>query len=103
MRSATYALFAFGLPAMAGCAVFTPADVTKPSAITIPAAMSDVGRGFHDMKAELVKEDPSFSLGLYPCMVTVNFNVTADAKQQGKLVLDLSVKPPSGLANGGVN
>jgi hypothetical protein len=45
------------------------------------------------MKDELRKSD--VKLGLFPCKVTVNLNVTASAEQGGKLVLDASTAPTS--------
>lgn len=43
------------------------------------------------MKHELRQSD--LKLGLFPCKVTVNLNVTASAEQGGKLVLDASTAP----------
>lgn len=49
------------------------------------------------MKQELRKSD--LKLGLFPCKVTVNLNVTASADQGGKLVLDASTAPTTVAQN----
>lgn len=76
---------------IASCAAFTPADVAKPTSLTVEHALADVGRGFALMKQELREGD--LKLGLFPCKITVKLNVTAAAEQGGKLVIDASTAP----------
>lgn len=87
-----YCLYAcLFLPALAGCTAFSPKDVANPTTLTVSAALTDVGAGFANMKRQV--DAGGIKLGLYPCKVTVNLNVTADAARGGTLVLDASTKP----------
>ncbi len=76
------------------CAAFSPNEVANPSTLTIKDAMGDIGAGFAAMQ-DALKSDKGLKLGLWPCKVTVALNVTADASQGGKLVLDTTIKPPA--------
>lgn len=69
--------------------------VSQPSNIGIENALSQVGRGFGRMKQSL----GDTQLGLYPCKITINLNVTASANESGKLVLDLQASPPTNALN----
>lgn len=86
----------FGLCSLAltvtGCAAFSPADLAAPTELTVEKAMTNVGAGFAGMHEEINRKGPR-KLGLYPCKVTVNFNVTASAAQGGTLVLSTSTAP----------
>ncbi|MDR6100574.1 hypothetical protein QE369_000752 [Agrobacterium larrymoorei] len=74
------------------CAAYTPNDLAKPTSLTVEAALTDIGAGFAGMKSKL-REGGDLKLGLYPCKVIANFNVTASAAQGGKLVIDASTAP----------
>ncbi|MBY5744644.1 hypothetical protein HFO28_13730 [Rhizobium leguminosarum] len=88
----SYRLFAcLLLPTLAGCTAFSPKDVANPTTLTVSDALTDVGAGFANMKRQV--DAGRIKLGLYPCKVTVNLNVTADAARGGTLVLDASTKP----------
>ncbi|WP_126911571.1 hypothetical protein [Rhizobium chutanense] len=76
---------------LGSCAAYSPKDVANPTKLTVEDAMTDIGRGFAGLKAELRKSD--LKLGIFPCKVTVNLNVTASADQGGKLVIDASTAP----------
>jgi hypothetical protein len=76
---------------LAGCAAFSPNEVADPSHLTIDNAMQSIGEGFIKMQAALSGN----KMGLWPCRVTTTLNVTANADQGGKLVLDTTIKPPS--------
>jgi len=86
---------------LSSCAAFSPKDVANPTNLTVENALTDVGRGFAGMKTELRKSD--VKLGLFPCKVTVNLNVTASADQGGKLVVDASTAPTSTAATTQIN
>jgi hypothetical protein len=74
------------------CAAFGPGDLAPENSITVAKAMEDLGRGFKALKTELDR-DGTLKTGLFPCKVTVNFNVSAAAKQGGELVLQASTQP----------
>lgn len=76
---------------LGSCTSYSPKDVADPTKLTVEDAMTDVGRGFAGLKAELRKSD--LKLGIFPCKVTVNLNVTAAAGERGKLVIDASTAP----------
>ncbi|MBB2754543.1 UNVERIFIED_ORG: hypothetical protein GGI57_005278 [Rhizobium aethiopicum] len=96
-----FAATVFCCLALQGCAAFSPSDLAKPTSLSVEEALSDVGRGFAGMKHELRRSD--LKLGLYPCKVTVNLNVTASAEQGGKLVLDASTAPTTTTTTALVN
>ena len=83
--------------ALTGCASFTPNQVAQPGNITFGDALTDVVKAFN--KAELAESGKK--MGVYVCMVTVNFNVAASASQGGKLLLDATIKAPA-PANAGL-
>ncbi len=102
MKSAAISFFALSALTLGGCASLTPKDiVSKPSNIGVESALSQLGQGFGRMKQNL----GDTQLGLYPCKITVNLNVTASADKSGKLVLDLDATPPVELisASAGVD
>lgn len=95
---------AFGCAAvtLSGCASLSPNEiVTKPSNVGVSEALTQIGEGFSGMKGAL----GDTKLGLFPCKVTVNLNVTASANDSSKLVVDFSATAPqkvvdaSGTAN----
>ncbi len=83
------ALIAF--PA-SGCVSLTPKEVADPTKISVEEALGSVGRGFAAMNYELTRTNTP-KLGLWPCKVTVNFNVTASADEKSYLVLSAAAKP----------
>ncbi len=65
---------------MSGCA--TRSVVKNPEAITLRAALSDLGQGLGD----LIRAQPAEGeLGLYPAEISVNFDVCASASGDGSL------------------
>lgn len=88
-------------PFVTSCASFSPKEVGQPTSLTVESALTDVGRGFAGMKSYL--RDNNLKLGLYPCKVTVNLNVTADAAQGGQLVLDASTAPAATATSTAIN
>jgi hypothetical protein len=77
---------------VSACASLSPEDIeSKPSNVGVKEALTQIGEGFLGMKTALGET----KLGLYPCKVTVNLNVTASATDNNQLVIDLSVKPPA--------
>lgn len=95
-------LMTIALVPLAGCAAFTPFDLANPTNLTVEDALRDVGAGFAGMREEL-DQRRGLKLGLYPCKVTVNLNVTADAAQGGKLTLDASTAPSQTTSTTHVN
>lgn len=93
-RRDSYAFLTLLGASASGCAAFSPKDLAQPTSLTVEHALVDVGAGFAGMKNEL-RRNGDQKLGLYPCKVTVNLNVTASADQGGKLVLDASTAPTS--------
>lgn len=75
---------------MSACASFTPKEVAVPTDLTIDKAMESVGLGFNLLRKELAGN----KIGVFACSVDINLNVTANASQGGKLVLDASLRPP---------
>lgn len=84
---------------LAACASLSPKDVSDPSTITISQALQEIGKGFAAMSTELQGR----KLGFYPCSALITFNVTANANDGGKLVLDLSASPAAGYEKALVN
>ena len=72
---------------ISGCGLSSK-EVADPSELTVSAAMADIGRGFSELE-----QNKSRQLGLYPCKVTVNLNVTASATDNSKLVIDRNMSP----------
>jgi len=65
--------------------------------ISIADAMRDIGNGFAQFRKTADQEN-NLNLNIYPCMITVNFAVSAQASKDGKLALDVSAKAPSGIS-----
>ncbi len=82
MRTACAGVGLFWVLALtfAGCA--TRSVVKNPEAITLKAALADLGQGL----GELIRAQPSEGeMGLYPAEITVNFDVCASASGDGSL------------------
>ncbi|TAN70488.1 MAG: hypothetical protein EPN17_05055 [Methylobacter sp.] len=84
-------LLSFAISSLTACAAFSPNEIANPSKLTVDQAMESIGLGFQKMKTAL----DGNKLGLWPCKVTTTLNVTANADQGGKLVLDTTIKPPA--------
>ena len=81
---------------LTSCSTFKPDDIVPiPSNLTVSEALADIGAGFSRMKKELDEN----KLGVFPCKITVDFNVTAGAGDSGELVLNLSSATSSSTAN----
>jgi hypothetical protein len=77
---------------VSACASLSPEDIkSEPSNVGVKEALTQIGEGFSGMKEGLGET----KLGLYPCKVTVNLNVTASATDNNQLVIDLSATPPT--------
>ena len=78
------------IPLLPGCASMLPSDIVEPKEVTVSEALKDIGKGFANLDAELGEK----ILGVFPCKIAVNLNLKASAKDQGKIVIDLSTKSP---------
>jgi hypothetical protein len=77
---------------VSACASLSPEDIeSTPSNVGVKEALTQIGEGFSGMKKALGET----KLGLHPCKVTVNLNVTAGATDNNQLVIDLSATPPT--------
>lgn len=72
---------------LSGCAAWT---VARPGKITLEQAMKEVARGINDMQ-EIRAGKPQ--TGLLPTEVTIVFNVSASAKDEGKLYVEAGAVP----------
>jgi len=96
------------LPALlvvGACTSFDPSDVAEPSKVTVDEAMATVGKGFVRLRQELEASDVK-RIGVIACKIIVNFNVSAAAGEENKLVLDLKFQPapnPVATAQAGAN
>ena len=81
------------IASLTACTSLSPKEVSDPSTITVSQALQEIGKGFAAMYNELQGR----KLGFYPCSAIVTFNVTANANDGGKLVLDLSASPAAGF------
>jgi hypothetical protein len=79
--------------ALFGCADYGPNQVAKPTDITIEQAMVQVVDGIAAAKKEAMAK--KVVLGIATCSVVSTFNVTAQANNGGKLVLDATIKAPA--------
>lgn len=71
---------------MVGCASLSPADVAKPSDITLESALKSVGQGLNDMYVA----QKGLKTGLIPTEVTVTFNLSVSASDSKTLALDFT-------------
>lgn len=72
------------LPLLIGCAT-TPTIVPEPGKITLQEAMKSVGEGLVEMK----KAQGNVKTGLVPASAEVTFNISASAKDAGKLYVEV--------------
>jgi hypothetical protein len=72
---------------LGGCASFAPTDIAKPSDITVQNALADIGDGLTQMKQKIDAGGHNF--GLLADEVTIELKVGANAKEGGKLAIDV--------------
>lgn len=80
-------VFVFGFTALAGCASYSPAEVAKPTDISIKKAMMDVADAIHSVEAAYPPEN---RVGLIVDEVEIKFNVAAKANNGGTQQLNLA-------------
>ncbi|WP_244458729.1 hypothetical protein [Roseomonas fluvialis] len=86
------------LAAMAGCTGAADRVVPEPTDIRLEGAMVSVVRAFR--AAQEVSAATGQPIGLYPCTVTVTFNITAGGTDRREIVLDANVTPPARIVQG---
>ncbi len=79
--------------ALIGCA--TSRVIPEPGKITLEEAMEQVGNGLNKMY-DIGKDYPK--TGLIPTEVTIVFNISASATDQGKLYIEAGATTPDVLA-----
>lgn len=83
---------------LAGCAPATDRVVAQPTDINLADAMRDVVLAFRE--AQQVSQATGAPIGIYPCTVTVTFNITAGTGSNRSIVLDAQVTPPVRVVQG---
>jgi len=81
------------LAGLAGCASYSPGDITGPR-IRLEDALGSVGAGMRNLNYELKRTDPGaigkpLTLGVITCRVTVRFHVDASATKGGNFGADI--------------
>ena len=84
--------------ALAGCTSAADRVVPTPTDVTLQGALVEVVQAFRAAQAE--SHGTGTPIGLYPCSVTVTFNVTAGGSSGNQVVLDASVRPPARVVDG---
>ena len=91
-------LWVLSLVAVAGCTGAADRVVPEPTDIRLEGAMESVVRAFR--RAQEVSAETGQPIGLYPCTVTVTFNITAGGTNRREIVLDANVTPPARIVQG---
>lgn len=73
-----------------GCASLRPSELITPSEVTLESALEEVGKGLRKM----YDAEQGLQVGLIPSEIEVKFNLSASAKDNGKLTIDLSKSVP---------
>ena len=69
---------------LAGCTDLTTRQIYEGNTVSVESALTDIGTGF----AKMTKALGDRKLGLYPCRISIQFNVTAGANEDNKLVIN---------------
>ena len=81
-----------------GCVSYSPAEVAKPSTITLDAALQDVVSSLHRAQD---RYPPKERFGLLADQIEVSFEIAASAQNGGKQTLNIAQVPIGGTAGAG--
>ncbi|SCB41689.1 hypothetical protein [Rhizobium multihospitium] len=95
MRKA-FAILTLMSSALASCASFTPAQVAKPSDISLDSALNDVATSLHKLQRKYADKE---KIGMMVDEVQVQFAIAVTAADSGKVQLNVA-DIPVGTAGG---